>query len=562
MLLTSATFLCLLPFIGKAFNVDDPLFIWSAQQIARHPLNPYGFQLIWYWSSMPMAEVTKNPPLACYYVAAIGAIAGLSEWALHLGFLLPTLAMVLGTNRLAHHFTRSPLLAAAATLLTPGVLVSATSVLCNVMMLAFWIWAIIFWLEGLDSGKQHYLLISSFLMACAALTKYFGICLLPLLFVYSLAKQRRLGSWALYFVFPISLLAGYQFWMRALYGRGMFSDAFLFASGRVEEARYKVLLYPLVCASFIGGCALSALTLAPLVWSRRYILVAILVEAVATTAGWMVLGPRMHEHHTFMVLRQHGWIVGPQLALFIAAGVSVLALTVMDVWTHRDAESLLLALWVFGTFIFAAFLNWIINARSVLPLIPAAGVLLARRLDALGIASAKPLRWKATVAVLISGMVSLWIAQADADWANSARRVAENIRERTKNEIGTVWFQGHWGFQYYSQLLGMRPFDFANSSLKLGDSLVIAKAALFTQAPPELPVASKELIEIKLRQPVMTMHKEMEAGFYASGFGVLPFAFGPAPTEQYDLFRVRATVQPDQWPPLSESQLKLGSPTP
>src|SRR5208282_4769279 len=135
-LLTAATLLCLLPFSGKAFNIDDPLFLWSAQHIAGHPLDPYGFQVVWYRSLMPMSEVTKNPPLACYYAAAIGAIAGWSERALHLGFLLPTLAMVLGTYRLAQRFTQSPLLAAAATLLTPGVLVSATSVMCDTMMLA------------------------------------------------------------------------------------------------------------------------------------------------------------------------------------------------------------------------------------------------------------------------------------------------------------------------------------------------------------------------------------------------------------------------------------------
>src|SRR5271166_5867053 len=92
-LLTAATLLCLLPFSGKAFHIDDPLFLWSAQHIVRHPLDPYGFQVNWYGWQMPMSEVTKNPPLACYYAAAIGALAGWSERALHLGFLLPTLLM-------------------------------------------------------------------------------------------------------------------------------------------------------------------------------------------------------------------------------------------------------------------------------------------------------------------------------------------------------------------------------------------------------------------------------------------------------------------------------------
>jgi hypothetical protein len=56
-----------------------------------------------------MADVTKNPPLACYYGAAVGQVAGWSERAFHLAFLVPALALVLGTYRLAKHFTRFPL---------------------------------------------------------------------------------------------------------------------------------------------------------------------------------------------------------------------------------------------------------------------------------------------------------------------------------------------------------------------------------------------------------------------------------------------------------------------
>src|SRR5205823_649389 len=172
-LLIGITLLCLLPFSGRAFHVDDPLFVWSGQQIAKHPLDPYGFQVVWDNFSEPMSEITKNPPLACYYLAAVGLIAGWSERALHLGFLLPAIALVLGTYRLSMRFTRSPLVATAAALLTPGVLVSATSVMCDVMMLAFWIWATVLWMEGLDEGKRSYLIASSLLLTSAALTKYF-----------------------------------------------------------------------------------------------------------------------------------------------------------------------------------------------------------------------------------------------------------------------------------------------------------------------------------------------------------------------------------------------------
>jgi hypothetical protein len=245
-----------------------------------------------------------------------------------------------------------------------------------------------------------------------------------------------------------------------MYGHGNFSAALGFAPQRLTDALWYMVLIgsPLVCASFVGGCTLSALTLAPLVWPRKYILVGILVEGVLVAAGSAILSPHLHA------FRQQWSTVGLELAVCATAGVCVLALPAADIWKQRSADSLLLALWVLGTFVFTAFLNWTINARSVLPLIPAAGILLARRLDTLGIASVKRLQAEVALALLASGLLSFWIAQADADWANSAKQAAFVLRQRTRNETGTVWFQGHWGFQYYMEQLGMPPFDYRKST--------------------------------------------------------------------------------------------------
>ena len=69
-----------------------------------------------------------------------------------------------------------------------------------------------------------------------------------------------------------------------------------------------------------------------------------------------------------------------QLLLFIVGGISVLALAISDLWRRRDADSVLMAAWVIGPFV-AAYLDWSVNARVVLPLIPAAAIVMARRLE-------------------------------------------------------------------------------------------------------------------------------------------------------------------------------------
>jgi hypothetical protein len=540
-LLIGITLLCLLPFSGRAFHVDDPLFVWSGQQIAKHPLDPYGFQVVWDNYSEPMSEITKNPPLACYYAAAIGSIAGWSERALHLGFLLPAIALVLGTYRLSIRFTRSPLVAVAAALLTPGVLVSATSVMSDIMMLAFWIWAAVLWMEGFDEGKWSYLVSSSLLLALATLTKYFGICLLPLLLVYSTARKRWLGLWALYFLIPIVVLAAYQQWTTVLYGHGMFSDAFTFA--HVEQSvngKPSFFASALVGISFVGGCTLLPLFLSPFFWNWKKLIVALFVSAVCTftlARGWFGLG------HYDVVVREcfrSGWITpGIQLTFALFIGIIVFSLGIAELRHWRSADSLFLGLWLIGTFIFAGFVNWSLNGRSVLPLIPAAGVLLARRLDKLSFDQTWRNQRRVALALALSGVISLWVTKADSDWANSARQASQIIQRQIDKRTHAVWFMGHWGFQYYVQLWGAQPMDFLRSDTSAGDVLIVpeSNANSYTLPSPQY-VAASGLLRINLQQPLSTMRWREGAGFYSSFYGFLPFAFGKPATEQYYVLRL------------------------
>ncbi len=75
-LLTAVTLACLLPFLGKAFHMDDPLFIWAARHIESHPFDFYGFDVEWGLQQTPMSAEMLNPPLASYFMAGVGAVFG------------------------------------------------------------------------------------------------------------------------------------------------------------------------------------------------------------------------------------------------------------------------------------------------------------------------------------------------------------------------------------------------------------------------------------------------------------------------------------------------------
>ncbi len=540
-LLGVLTIACLLPFSGRAFHTDDTLFVMAARQISQHPLNPYGFSLVWDTSLERMADVTKNPPLACYYGAAVGRIAGWSERAFHVAFLVPALAVVLGTYRLAKHYTRSPLLAALATLLTPGILVSACSVMCDVMMLALWVWAVILWIEGLQPRKAWYLAGSGVLIAASALTKYFGAALILLLAAYSFALLRRLGNWMWYLLIPVGALLGYELWTHALYGHGLVSSAADFASAQRAFGQVPRLSMTLIGLSFTGGCTLSVLVFSPLTWSRRAAGLVVAGSALAASAlifGWVYTGLRVGGVLAVDALRAHWGLAGSQLALFIAGGLFTLALAITDFWNRRSADSLLLGLWVLGTFVFVSLLNWTVNGRSVLPLIPAAGILTVRRLESMHDAWTRSLILQVVGALMVSGVLSIWLADADSRLANLAREAAHRVQWHASNEFGTLWYEGHWGFQYYMEQLGALPVDDHDPRIRPGDRVIVPENNTeIADLPGDMFFQQEAALELANSSLATTISWQLGAGFYSSYWGPLPFTFGSVPPERYVLLR-------------------------
>src|SRR3989454_5483769 len=257
-----------------------------------------------------------------------------------------------------------------------------------------------------------------------------------------------------------------------MYGHGLLFTAADFSRKRRLFAHATKAARALVGLSYTGGSALIGLALAPIVWSRKQVMTRLLcsrLAALLVMRRLVGLGVAAGLPQVSAVRNEHWLIISIQLVLFISGGISVLALAAADYWHERDADSLFLASWVVGTFLFTAFLNWTINARSALPLIPAIGILLARRLENIRKASPRRLAASVVIALSLSGLVSLWIARADTELANTARSSAFTIYQRTHGKGGTLWFIGHWGIQYYMESLGADPLDWWNPQVNGGE---------------------------------------------------------------------------------------------
>jgi 4-amino-4-deoxy-L-arabinose transferase-like glycosyltransferase len=528
-ILMAVTLACLLPFLGKPIHMDDPLFIWTARQIQSHPLDFYGFNVSWETHPMPMSTVTQNPPLSAYYLAAVARILGWSEPALHFGFLFPALAAVLGTYFLARRFCAHPLAAALLTLATPVFLISSTGLMCDTPMLALWIWSILLWIDGLEGKSALKLSLAAMLIAACSLTKYFGVCLIPLLLVYSAMRERRAGLWLVHLFVPVLILAGYQWLTFKLYGRGLLLNAASYA----VQARVAAGLpsKTLTALAFAGGCVAFSIPSLPPAWGRKGLAAGLMLGVVTAL---VVMGLKTLGVFSVIESGHVHWLFVAQFAAFAVGGMAMLALAIADVLKHRTPASMLLLLWTVGTFLFASVVNWTVSGRNILPLLPAAAILLTRRLESRAGAIAHV--WWPLALSLAAGLMA-----AETDWgeADSQRSAAFSIQHALAGTASEIDYEGHWGFQYYMDQLGAKPLDRFNPRFVPNEMIVVPINNSFVFQLPAARVESWGEYRLQPASGMTLMSVAAGAGYYSDGWGPAPFIFGPAPLDDYVVFRVK-----------------------
>jgi hypothetical protein len=519
------------------------LFVWSAQWIQRHPTDFYGGEVNWWVSAVPMWVANWNPPLLAYLFAGVAALFGWSEAVLHLTGLLIAFAAGAGIYALAQKWCGRPLLATVIALLTPAFLVSASTLMCDVLMLAVWIWALVLWERALAGGPARRLFLAAGTLAgLAVLTKYSAVTLLPLLPLLSLLRTRRAGWWLLGLAVPLLMVAGYEWLTYEMYGRGLMSlssyHARTFRPGFPGGWRAKGV----IGLAFAGGSLLPVLLFAPRLWRPKLLLAGgllIAAGALGLFLFWDSLGLSAESAR----LKQWGYVA--QVALLAAGGVHLLLLTAAEARCGRSLVSLMLLVWIAGVLFFAISVNWLINARSFLPLAPAAAILLVRRLEAMhgaragGVGDLWPL--------IPSAVVAVSLVYSDTQAADAERRAAKQIVTRYEAEGHQIWFAGHGAFQYYMQQTGGRPMDATSSELEPGD---LAVMPMVTYGITGLPAGSVGWLGFVSAKPAGWLNlagstPHGAAGFYGANWGPVPFALGGMPGGTYFVVRVCSELRMD-----------------
>lgn len=535
-------FLCpvlvLLAFAGKPFHIDDPLYLWTAQQVHQNPVDFYGFDVNWGKTTQPMYSMNQNPPGVAYYVALIAFFFGWTEIPIHVGMALLAGVASVGTYLLGRAWCARPLVAALIAALSPVFLLSGSTVMSDMAMLACYVWAVLLWVWGLAKGRQGLLFAASVLMGLAALTKYFGLSVVPLLLVYSVVRRRGVGLWILHLAIPLLMVGAFLAHAYRLYGINLLTSAAGIATDPIWRSAGALVSRPFTGLVFMGGCLATALLFAPLLWRRRALGIAACAGLVAAlplapfqkALAWLSEGPV-----------EITWFYQVQCVVMAIGGIQILALCLTELAERRDAESLLLSLWLVGTLVFAVFINHAVSGRTILPMAPAVGILLARRLGPPAPDAPDARGRRVWLALAPVACLSVWVMIGDYELASASRRAAREFEAAREAYSDPAYFMGHWGFQYYMEEAGARPLEIEyvadeggyRLGIGPGDTLVVPSNNVATLRLDGDSNTVYRVLRVPIRCGLTTLNASAGAGFYAHQWGMLPFVFASVPPEEF-----------------------------
>lgn len=466
---------------AKPVLIDDTAYLRFARQVARDPLDPYGFSILWYSVPEPAMEVLC-PPVLPYWLAPAVRLFGESPPLLKL-WLFPVVWLFAWSLReLLRRFARGTEAAALPLIVLSPAVLPMVNLMLDVPAVALGLAALVVFTRAADRDSRRLAAAAGLVTALAMQTKYTMLLAPPVLLWYGWTHGRtRLAAVAV----GVAVLA-FAAWELLLVGKYAQSH-FLYHVGEQgggsldETLRDKMALLPpltahLGCLAVGIGVYAGRAAGVP----RRWLLAATVLWVIGV--GLIAVLP----HEATVLVRGKAGQEKLSLAATVwrTAGTVVLVVSVPCAWMllitigkgirmGRRADSLFVVGWVLielaGYFALTPFPA----ARRVVGLTVALGVLAARVVSRVSRArpDRRPPRW------VVPFGVAVGVAVAALDTFDAypekviAERAAAVVAERDPR--APVWYSGRWGFAFYGERAGMRPVVAGQTELQPGDYLVL-----------------------------------------------------------------------------------------
>ncbi|OGR90029.1 MAG: hypothetical protein A2992_00560 [Elusimicrobia bacterium RIFCSPLOWO2_01_FULL_59_12] len=587
-LLTLLMGVLVLPFVTRAYFVDDYYFVTMAKGILEHPARPYDFRsddagianIAWERGKQPRMV---NPPLFHYFLAAVMKIGGGETWKLRTASLIFPLISLYAMYFLGKRFVRDPLAAASLMAVTPAFWLTSYSLLIDSALLAFFLAALACFIIGHEEKRMGLLWFSGALMGLTFLTKYTGALILPVALVWHALHRERCsitGTLAAFGVCAIIFLL-WGVWGIMTYGQMHFIATFsrgfhpatllglgtlgLFVLGSYfwwkEPARRHQAVTARACwgfclilwivflwmggsvgtwlqnfyfdkiisvASFLGGTTVF------LFWAPSF-----LCKRDARTFGiWLAVAGLLYVAFSSRI-GGFNRLQSAQLAFFIGSTLAFMIHLLRETSPRSSKPQRYLLIWlVVGLLELIIVMPWT-AARYLLIILPPVCWVFRRWVEDSGRVWLWRWAWGMTA---LMGAALAYVDYAQAGTILPLTQVLETQQAQFQKLSPRP--PNHWyyladtfdGSQPYILRLGWEnvfPFQsFPRGSLFLRSRF--RKSSWWNIKNPErfAPVAAWEF---NSRIPLRVMDIPASAGFYASCWGILPYAITRHPLERFEL---------------------------
>jgi hypothetical protein len=512
---------CLLPFLNKAFLIDDPHFLAMARQILKSPSHPMDFEICWNIGldcTKAYALTTGNVLMGYALVPTI--LLGAPEWMAHLTQLVFVWVAIIAMSSLMLRLGYSRFEVIAGTLLLvaiPPFLPMASTAMPDVLAAAVGLVAIERLAAWKACGKWSQAVAAGVALGLAGIARAHLALFVPLgaLYLFDSIRPREM---------LIQIRQKLWLWFPVLIGAGV-----LFASIYATRERSLGLDPP---ASFRGIWHVVPNLRAFLL----YLCVPLPLAGYWIAARWTSGSRRIVI--ILLAVAIAGMLIRDRRYFFAVVGGGVVADLLLDAYRGRNHTGLFLALWMLVPLPIVYYGH--LPPKYLLPCMPAVILICFRLSMFLPMRTARV----AIIFVIIGGVgYSLLILRSDAEFAEFGRAAMDRLVRPHAAAGERVWFGSHVSAYWYAGKAG-------GEVLPTGDLL---KGSDHLPKPGDLLAVGLFLEDGRttLRKfPRKTLLRSIGhtyrfgrtmgqgVGLYTNQLGTWLWGFGTSDDDRYELWRI------------------------
>ena len=544
--ITGLFLLLYLPFVNKAFHIDDFPFIMFSRMIGWNPFQamPIDYDYIGVVLPQFLPYDTTHPILVPYFIKIVTALFGENEVALHLAFMIfPLIALfsLMKLNTVLFPGARRTAVILAAFFCTlPAFLVNAETVMTDVPTLTFLLLAMAGFFDGLENGSRGMIWLGSAALTLSLFCSYQMLAFVVLLFFYAFLRRKLTLRMAAAIALPLLILTA---WLLVIYEM---YDVFPLLKTKLPKATasiadeimkgqvHRTLVHKVF--SIFGFIGAVMLWVVPFHYALKrtmgkFVLLFLPLLVASYLAIYRLTGYPFATNLFFAAL----------VALGLLAVITLSWMTWQRVRQRDDAWlAVFLLIWVYCVIGYCIALIPFSSARYLLPAFPPALMLLLN----------DP-AWSFTtqgrrigLACVLGGTVLFALASAYSDYrlADTYRDFAARTRAFRASGGNTfnVWYIGEWGMHYYMDKAGARYLHADSTEPKAGDYLIDPVMPNFWKPEPSVQERLNLFDQQEYRSwlPLRLFNGRSHAGFYAHFWGMLPFAFSSEPDEVFSVYKI------------------------